>query len=327
MSRQHTLARSRPLARLRSGLPRVVALTALTLLAGCASLPPQPDDASLQREAMAGTHAPVPAPLPRNNGQTTTTNAAVLPQISRGSGQFVRPTALATPRPAVSGANGVTFNFENQPVDASQALPILETLLSWTNNALVERNGSYVVLPAKEAVGGNLVPSLRATAPAGGLQARLFPLHYIAASEMQKLIKPFARPDAVLLVDPARNVIVMSGTPEELANYQRTVQTFDVDWLRGMSVGVFNLQHADVDQLMPKLDEMFGPKGDTPLAGMLRFIPIKRTNALVLISTQPNYVDEVGNWIARIDQSGGNQPQLYVYDVRNIKASDLAKYQ
>jgi general secretion pathway protein D len=360
MSRQPTLARSRPLARLRSGLPRVVALAALTLLAGCASLPPRPDDASLQREAMAGTRAPVPAPLPLNNGQTTTTNAAVLPQISRGSGQFVRPTALATPRPAVSGANGVTFNFENQPVqavvkailgdllkknytivpgvqgnisfstaepvDASQALPILETLLSWTNNALVERNGSYVVLPAKEAVGGNLVPSLGATAPAGGLQARLFPLHYIAASEMQKLIKPFARPDAVLLVDPARNVIVMSGTPEELANYDRTVRTFDVDWLRGMSVGVFNLQHADVEQLMPKLDEMFGSKGNTPLAGMLRFIPIKRTNALVVISTQPNYVDEVGSWIARIDQGGGNQPQLYVYDVRNIKASDLAKY-
>ena len=360
MSHQSTSARLRPPGRLRSVLPRAAALAALTLLAGCASLPPQPDDASLQREAMAGTHAPVPAPLPLNNDQTTTTNAAVLPQISRGSGQFVQPTALARPRPAAAGPNGVTFNFENQPVqavvkailgdllkknytivpgvqgnisfstaepvDASQALPILETLLSWTNNALVQRNGSYVVLPAKEAVGGNLVPSLGATAPAGGLQARLFPLHYIAAGEMQKLIKPFARPEAVLLVDPARNVIVMSGTPEELDNYQRTVRTFDVDWLRGMSVGVFNLQHADVDQLMPKLDEMFGSKGNTPLAGMLRFIPIKRTNALVVISTQPTYVDEVGGWIARIDQGGGNQPQTYVYDVRNIKASDLAKY-
>ncbi len=360
MSRLSAFARSRTSARLRYGLPRMAAFAVLVVLSGCASMPPQPDDVSLQREAMAGTHAPVPAPLPLNNDRTTTTRVAALPQVSRGSGQFVHATGLATPRPAPAGANGVTFNFENQPVqavvkailgdllkkiytivpgvqgnisfstsepvDASQALPILETLLSWTNNALVERNGSYVVLPAKDAVGGNLVPSLGAAAPAGGLQARLFPLHYIAAAEMQKLIKPFARPDAVLLVDSARNVIVMAGTPDELANYQRTVSTFDVDWLRGMSVGVFSLQHADVEQLMPKLDEMFGPKGDTPLAGMLRFIPIKRTNALVVISTQPNYVDEVGNWIARIDQGGGNQPQLYVYDVRNIKASDLAKY-
>ncbi|MBD8881843.1 type II secretion system secretin GspD [Rhodanobacter sp. 7MK24] len=346
--------------RLRINMSHVAVLAVFAALSGCASQPPKLDDSSLQREAMAGTHAPVPAPLPLDNDQDTTTNSTALPQISRGSGQFVHATGLATPRPSPAGPNGVTFNFENQPVqavvkailgdllkknytivpgvqgnisfstsepvDANQALPILETLLSWTNNALVERGGSYVVLPEKDAVGGNLVPSLGATAPAGGLQARLFPLHYIAAGEMEKLIKPFARPDAVLLVDSARNVIVMSGTPDDLANYQRTVSTFDVDWLRGMSVGVFNLQNADVDQLMPKLDEMFGSKGDTPLAGMVRFIPIKRTNALVVISTQPTYVDEVGDWIARIDQGGGNQPQLFVYNVRNMKASDLAKY-
>ena len=33
-------------------------------LAGCASLPQPHDNGALQREAMAGTHAPVPAPLP-----------------------------------------------------------------------------------------------------------------------------------------------------------------------------------------------------------------------------------------------------------------------
>ena len=340
-------------------LLRVGATALAVLLGGCASMPQPRDDGALQREAMAGTELPPPAPLPLDHNPPPSGTAPV-PQVSRGSGSFIRPTALAHPRKPASGSGAVTFNFENQPVQAvvkailgdllkqnytivpgvqgnisfstsepvesDQALPILETLLSWTHNALVRRDGGYVVMPEKDATAGNLVPSLGASAPQAGLQARLFPLHYISASEMQKLIKPFARPDSILLADAARNLLVLSGTPDELDNYARTVRTFDVDWLRGMSVGVYNLQHAGVDEVMPQLDKMFGPKGDTPLAGMLRFIPIKRTNALVVISTQPNYVDEVGQWITKIDQGGGNQPQLYVYDVRNIKASDLAKY-
>ncbi|THD05930.1 type II secretion system secretin GspD, partial [Rhodanobacter lindaniclasticus] len=259
-----------------------------------------------------------------------------------------------------AGKDAVTFNFENQPVQAvvkailgdllkqnytivpgvegnisfstaepveqEQALPILETLLGWTHNALVRRAGGYVVLPAKDAVAGNLVPSLGAAAPGGGLQARLFPLRYISATEMQKLIKPFVGKDAVLLVDPSRNLLVLAGTPQELADDERMIRTFDVDWLRGTSVGVFNLQYARVAELMPKLDSLFGEHGSTPLAGMLRFIPIERTNALVVISTQADYLREVGEWIGKIDAGGGNQPQLFVYDVRNLKASDLARY-
>ena len=339
---------------------RALGVAILVALGGCSSVPLTPDNGALQREAMAGTHDPVPPPLPLNTGNDNPVAAPTTAQISVGNGVFIQPRALATPRPAASGDGAVTFNFENQPVqavvkailgdllkqnytiapgvqgnisfstaepvDSSQALPILENLLAWTGNALVHRAGGYVVLPQKDAVAGNMVPSLGASAPTGGMQSRLFPLRFISATEMQKLIKPFARPDSVLLVDPARNVLVMAGTPQELANYQSMVRTFDVDWLRGMSVGVFNLQYASVGELMPKLDGMFGTHGDTPLAGMLRFIPIERTNALVVISTQPQYLQEVGEWIARIDRGGGNQPQLFVYDVRNIKASDLARY-
>jgi general secretion pathway protein D len=339
---------------------RVGILALLVSLAGCASLPQPTANGELQREAMAGTEKAPPAPRPLNTGIQPAEQAAAPSQVSAGSGRFIRPQALAIPRSRAAGAGAVTFNFENQPVqavvkailgdllkknytiapgvqgnisfstaepvDADQALPILETLLSWTGNALVRHGGGYMVVPAKNAVGGNVTPSLGAVAPENGLQARLFPLRYISATEMKKLIKPFAREDAVLLADPARNLLVLSGTPQELANYERTVRTFDVDWLRGMSVGVFSLQRASVGELMPKLDGMFGKNGDTPLAGMLRFIPIERTNALVVISTQPEYLKEVGDWIARIDRGGGNEPQLYVYDVRNIKASDLAKY-
>jgi general secretion pathway protein D len=335
----------------------LITMVLSVLLAACSTLPQPSDNANLQREAMAGVDKPpqMPSkPLRAQNLPATPPRS----EIAKGTGVFVRSIP---PSHAHKGEQGkVVFNFENQPIQAvvkavlgnllkrnyaiapgvkgnitfstaqpvtrDQALPILETLLSWTDNALVEKNGSYLVLPAKKAVAGNIAPSLGAARPSSGMQARLFPLHYIGAEQMQKLLKPFARDKAFLLVDPARNLLVMGGTPEELANYQRTIRTFDVDWLKGMSVGVFGLQRADVSQLMPQLDKMFGPKSKSPLAGMLRFIPIKRTNSIVVITPQPAYLSEVRDWIERIDRGGGNQPQLYVYDVKNVQATYLADY-
>lgn len=284
-------------------------------------------------------------------------------QLIRGNQQFVRqPASVSSPARAApdSETGDIVFNFTNQPIEAvinsimgdllqenysiaqgvkgdvsfstskpvnkKQALSILETLLSWTGNAMIKQGNRYVILPANQAVAGKLVPEMTASQPAAGMSARLFPLRYISATEMQKLLKPFARENAFLLVDPARNVLSLAGTPDELANYQDTIDTFDVDWLKGMSIGVFGLQRASVGELMPQLQKMFGPESGMPLAGMVRFLPIERTNSVVAISSQPEYLREVGNWIQTIDEGGGNEPQMYVYDVRNMKATDLAKY-
>ena len=77
---------------LRSG-----ALAIAVTLAGCASLPQAPDDGALQREAMAGTHAPVPPPMPLNASSGAAAQTPSASTISRGSGEFIRPQALATP--------------------------------------------------------------------------------------------------------------------------------------------------------------------------------------------------------------------------------------
>ena len=304
---------------------------------------------------------PVEAPSPNNPGARP---APARQQIIRGNQTFVRGAGPAQTgaggKGASAAAGDITFNFANQPIEAvintvlgdllhenysinqgvkgdvsfstsqpvnkQQALSILETLLSWTDNAMIRQGDRYVILPANQAVAGKLVPEMPVARPSTGLSARLFPLRFISATEMQKLLKPFARDNAFLLVDPARNVLSLAGTPDELANYQDTIDTFDVDWLKGMSIAVYGLQRASVGELMPELQKMFGPDSGMPLAGMVKFLPIERTNSVVAISSQPRYLSEVGDWIHTIDEGGGNEPQMYVYDVRNMKASDLAKY-
>ena len=304
-------------------------------LAGCASLPAPHDDGALQREAMAGTEKPVPAPLPLNNDIKQWQRAPrPQPQISHGSGQFIRPDGAGHAAPGGDGRRRGDLQFR-EPAGAGggQGDPRRPAQAELHDRA--GRAGQYLVLhlraggsqpgaadPGDAAVvdqqcAGQPQRRLRGDAgrrtpwpatwcpawaparPAGGLQARLFPLRYISATEMQKLIKPFARKDAVLLVDPARNLLVMSGTPrgagqlpEHGAHLRRRLAA------RHVGRRVQPAVRASVTELMPKLDGMFGEHGDTPLAGMLRFIPIERTNALVVISTQPEYLQRSG----RLDQ-------------------------
>jgi general secretion pathway protein D len=338
-------------------------ICAVAVLAGCAPQIRQDHDYSLQREAIAGTHKPVPEPLNVGTAQQTQPLAAAQASGRQyGTGVFI--SAAPAHGAAGTNANGtITFNFDNQPVQAAvkailgdvlhanysiaptvkgtvtfatsqpvteaEVLPILQMLLSWTGNALVQQNGGYLVVPVADAAPGNLVPGLGAVSPGAGYAARLFPLRYVSATAMQDLLKPFADSKAFLLIDPLRNLLVLGGTPDELANYQRIIHTFDVDWLRGMSVDVIPLQHVQADDLVNQLDTLFnqqaGEKGQK-MSSLVRLIPLKHSNSLVVITPQPAYIDEVRKLVTTIDNGAGNSSGLYVYNVLNVKASDLAKH-
>ncbi|HVT33864.1 MAG TPA: type II secretion system secretin GspD [Rhodanobacteraceae bacterium] len=281
------------------------------------------------------------------------------PEIQIGTARFTSPQP-----PLKTGASGeadVVFNFENQPIQAvikavlgdllqenytiapnvggnvtfstskpirrSEALPVLEMLLAANGVSIVRQGDRYTVMPTKEAIVGRLTPSTAPIASAKGYELRIFPLQYVSPSEMAKLLKPYARPEAIVSIDTNRSLLVMAGTAAELANYQQTIETFDVDWLKGMSVGVFTLQHVEVGKLLPDLLKIFGSDGESPLAGMFRFMPIEQTNSLVVITPQPEYLKSAEEWLYRLDRGGAeNATQLYVYDVKNMKAPDLGDY-
>lgn len=339
-------------------------LCTAVLVAGCVPHVRRDHDYSLQREAIAGSHKPVPEPLNVGPQQNEPLAAGTVPETHYGTGVFVNVEGTQGKQRGGTNQGGtITFNFDNQPVQAAvkailgdvlhanyaispnvkgtvtfatsqpvsrdEVLPILQMLLSWTGNALVQRNGGYLVVPVDEAAPGTLVPGLHAVAPGTGYAAQLFPLHYVSAEAMQKLLKPFANPKSFLLVDSVRNLLVMGGTPDELANYQRIIHTFDVDWLRGMSVAVIPLQHVQAEDLVTQLKTLFteqgGEKGQQ-MFSLIRLLPLRSSNSLVVITPQPSYVDEVRKLVTTIDNGAGNASGLYVYNVLNVRASALAHH-
>jgi general secretion pathway protein D len=226
--------------------------------------------------------------------------------------------------PGVSGQ--VTFS-TSKPVSRDELMPILELLLRWNGATLVFTEGRYHVLPVSDAVKGHLFPEMGDGERARGYEVRAVPLQYIAAAEMAKILEPYVRPGAIISADQFRHMIFLGGTPEELRNYLKTVEIFDVDWLEGMSVGIFPLQTVDVNSIIIELKQIFGQNAESPLAGMFRFIPLERLGALMVITFQEEYLYRAEEWVEILDRgAAGSGEQLYVYRVKNLEAPILAGY-
>lgn len=301
----------------------------------------------------AGTETVVGAsqPLPDDRGPQ--------PRIRRGTGQVINRQAASAPPPALPATGGgATFNFEGdslhavvkailgdmlgqnyviapgvqgtvtvgtpKPVSPAEALNLLEMVLGWNNARLIYTGGRYNIVPADQALAsGAVAPRTGSPTLARGYEVRTVPLRYISASEMEKVLKPYARPNAVVNVDNARNVISIAGTRAELENYLRTIEIFDVDWLSGMSVGVFPLTTGKANKVVSDLEKVFGEQSKAPVAGMFRFMPLEGANAVLVITPQASYLDDIQEWLERIDSAGGDI-QLYSYELKYIKAKDLA---
>jgi general secretion pathway protein D len=208
-----------------------------------------------------------------------------------------------------------------------EALPAtLETLLRMNGATMVREGGLYKVLPQAAAVRGNVTPQLGATQRAlpPGFSVQIVPLRYVGVGEMLRILEPFAKDAAAIRADQTRNLMILAGTEIELRHMMETIEMFDIDWMSGMSAGVFTLQNSDVKSVMQELDKALGDRNTSPMTGILRIIPIERMNALLVISPNPAYVEEAKKWIERLDGGGGEGVRFYVYNLQNTRAEHIA---
>ncbi len=227
--------------------------------------------------------------------------------------------------PQVSGT--VTIE-TSRPISKKELFPLLEEILAINNAAIIKSGGMYKILPRTKAVKGNLSADISNKYATSGHRVKIIPLEYIAAQEMQKILEPFIKEGGSIRIDKQRNMLILAGTPQELNILQETIEIFDVDWLRGMSVGLYPLNYVDPNTLKAELDGILGgAEGNTDelLGGLVRTLSIERLNSILLISSTTPALREAEIWLYRLDRQGEQSgQQLYVYEVQNAKATELA---
>lgn len=323
---------------------------------GGASLQPEPRpvvDASAQLSTSASA-------LAQEKAQEKTRRQ---PIIYRGDNQTVNIPAADTPIRLVG--EDVSLNFEQAPLDEvlhaimgdilgldymvdqpvkgevtlrtrtpiprDQLLRVLESLLK-ANDALMIRkpDGRYLVTASN--AGGSYAPGVTSpNSTAVGYGTVVVPLQYISASGMAEVLEPVAEENSILMIDNTRNLLMLAGTREQMDGWLDLVATFDVDLLKGMSVGLFPLEHADVDEaatgIEALLDTGSGDDRSGPLSKLVRVVPVERLNSIMIVTPRSEYLDILGTWIERIDSAPDSrwEKRLFVYPVQNTSATRLAE--
>ena len=219
--------------------------------------------------------------------------------------------------PGVVGT--VTFQ-TSAPLPKNSILPALEQVFHMSSVAIVRHGNMYIVQPAPQAA-----QTAEMIGPSqAGYGVEIVPLRYVSADDIQRLLTPISPPGAILKFDTARNLLVIGGSTQDRQAITDNIRVFDVDWMAGMSFGLFTLQSADANTMAQELSSISGGK-DGPLDGVLRIMPIARLNAVLVISPQRKYITEMEDWIQRLDKGQSTtEPHLFVYYVKNGRATDLA---
>ena len=311
------------------------------------------------------------------------------PRLIRGNDRVIAPAKVPT---AFDGPP-VTFNFEEAPVaevvrtilgdilKADYVLhpPLAGTITLATRAAVAPDQAAFLLESALQANGLALLRDARGSYHVGrpdtlkgigsgvrqtgsgplppGYGAIVVPLQYIGAGEMATILRPLMPAEALVRVDTVRNLLVLTGTRTQAEGWLDLVNTFDVDLLKGMSVGVFPLKYASIKEVEAAMQLMSAGAGGTtptqatpagatgragatagasagasalgeanPLFGALRIMPIERLNSILVVTPRAAYLDEARRWIERLDQPSDNsaEPQLFIYQVQNVNARHLA---
>ena len=220
-----------------------------------------------------------------------------------------------------AGVSGTISTNTPRGVARADLLPVLESLLR-INGAVLTREGElYRIVPGNKALTGTSGELFSSS----GYSIDIVQLEYISTTELQKILQPIISDGAVLYADEQRNLLMIAGTLAERRRYQQMVEVFDVDWMQGMSIGLFPLKYVEPRDLEAELKNILGGERDRVLNGLARLVPLERLNALLVVTASAPALAQVESWINRLDiASDQSAPRLFVYRLQNAKAEDMA---
>jgi general secretion pathway protein D len=201
-----------------------------------------------------------------------------------------------------------------RPIAKADALYVLENALRMSGVALVrDRSNGYRLLPSNEAGPGGLDRNGSAEAGQG---ISVVPLRYVSAQTVFRLLDAFGVKASTLRPDTGRNTLIISGSGSDRRAAIDTILSFDADWMRGQSVGIFPVRNSSPEPVIAEIEKIMDSGEGGLSQNVVKFQAIGRLNSILVVSQKPEYLKRAGVWIARLDKSDTEGVNLKAYPLR-----------
>lgn len=210
-----------------------------------------------------------------------------------------------------------------RPIPKTDVVFALENALRLVGVALVRDDTGYRLMPQSDAVGVGMADAADRMTPGYGIT--IVPLQYVSAQTVMKLADSFATKQGMIRADTSRNLILVQGTGSERRNTVDLVLSFDADFLKGQSVGIFPVQNSNPGPIIAELDKIVDSGEGGMTQGVIKFQSIARMNAVLAVTRKPELLSRVETWIHRLDTTNTGRSAVHVYRVKFGDAKQIAR--
>jgi general secretion pathway protein D len=222
-------------------------------------------------------------------------------------------------------AQGTISLSSGRPIAKSDMLFVLENALRVNNLVLVQDTVGYRILPATDGTVGGIdrVGANDATIEPG-YGMTVIPVQYVSGATLVKLMEGFASKPGAIRTDPSGKLLLVLGTGSERQTAVDTVRSFDVDWLRGQSVGIYPVSNSAPATVVAELEKIMD-SGESGLGhNLVKFQAIERQNSILVVASKPELLRTASVWISRLDKSAVASTGVKVYRVKYGDARQMA---
>ncbi|MGB7622806.1 MAG: type II secretion system secretin GspD [Terriglobia bacterium] len=223
--------------------------------------------------------------------------------------------------PAVKGTVTITTMGDISSADLMQ---ILQTLLRINGASAIQTGNLWQIVPLKSIrqIPVHMEhPGDKPLSPGDEIVTEIIPMQFVAAADMSKLLKEFLSDAGSIISHDRGNILILTDASRNMARLLDLIRTFDSDALQNQRLQLFTVKNNSARSIIEDLKSIFSAYAMSDKDSAIRFVPLDRLNAILVVAPNPASFDVVEQWIDKLDQPAQIAGiRNYVYHLQYAKS-------